>query len=108
MRSMRRMIIVLAQVMQVLSILVCTLAGAWAGSYLADLAATQGYLRADWPADNLQIGGYILGGLVGFAISATGAAFVFALAQIELNTRDVSRYYIERRKSEAAITRAMK
>lgn len=108
MRSMRRMFIVLAELMQVVSVLVWTVGGAWVGRYFIDIAVAQRYFAGSWPQDNLQITAYSVGGLVGFAISATGAAIVFALAQIELNSREVARYYVERRKSEAAITRAMK
>jgi hypothetical protein len=102
------MIIVLAEFMQVVSVIVWTFGGAWVGRCLNDVAIDHGYLATGWPKDNLQAAAYIAGGVVGFAISATGAAIVFAFAQIELNTRDIARYYIERRKSEAAIARAMK
>ena len=108
MRSIRRLIIVLAELMQVVSLVVWTLGCAWAGSHLAVLALDQGYVPQPWTKDSVVTAGIIAGGVVGFAISATAAAIVFAFAQIELNTRDIARYYVERRKSEAAITRAMK
>ena len=108
MRSVRRLVIVLAELLQIVSIVIWTLGGTWAGGRLAALAIEYRYLPSTWPTDNLFHAGLIAGGIVGFAISATAAAVVFAFAQIELNTRDIARYYIERRKSEAAITRAMK
>jgi len=108
MRSMRRVVIVLAELMQVVSLLAWTFGGAWMGGYLFDFAVEHGYLATALANDNLRIAAHITGGIVGFAVAATGAAIVFAFAQIELNTRDIARYYIERRRSEAAITRAMK
>ena len=108
MRSLRRLFIVMAEVMQVVSILAWTIGGIWAGGRLADFAIDHGYVAKAWPRDDVFNAGLVAGGVVGFAISATAAAIVFAFAQIELNTREVARYYIERRKSEAAITRAMK
>ena len=108
MRSFRRLFIVMAEVMQVVSILAWTIGGIWAGGRLADVAINYGYVARSWPRDDVFNAGLVAGGVVGFAISATAAAIVFAFAQIELNTRDVARYYIERRKSEAAIARAMK
>ena len=102
MRSFRRLFIVMAEVMQVVSILAWTIGGIWAGGRLADFAIDYGYVAKTWPRDDVFNAGLVAGGVVGFAISATAAAIVFAFAQIELNTRDVARYYIERRKSEMA------
>ena len=108
MRSLRRLFIVMAELMQVVSLLAWTIGGAWAGGRLAAVAIDYGYVAGTWPRDGILNAGLVAGGVVGFAISATAAAVVFAFAQIELNTRDIARYYIERRKTEAAITRAIK
>jgi hypothetical protein len=67
----------------------------------------QSFLTTNFPPETLFDAGRVLGGIVGFAIAATGAAVVFAIAQIEINAREVGRYYADRRKSEAAIERAM-
>ena len=108
MRSLRRSIIVLAELMQVFSLFLWTAGGAWGGARLARLAFEYDYLRNTLPLDSVINVGAVLGGVAGFAISATAAALVFAFAQIEANTREVARYYAERRKSEAAIDRVMK
>lgn len=108
MRSLRRLIIVLAELMQVVSLAAWTGGGAWVGARLTRMAIDYRYAPSSWPLDTLVNTGIAAGGLAGFAIAATAAAVVFALAQIELNTRDIARYYIERRRSEAAIMRAMK
>jgi len=104
MRSMRRVVIVLAELLQVVSLLAWTFGGAWIGGYLIGFAVDHGYLATAFANENLRIAAHI----AGFAVAATGAAIVFAFAQIELNTREIARYYIERRRSEAAIMRAMK
>jgi hypothetical protein len=101
------MMIVLAELMQLVSLVAWTTGGAWAGGRLAGMAIDLGY-PALGSNENVLTAGHVVGGVVGFALSATAAAVVFAFAQIELNTRDIARYYVERRKTEAAIERAMK
>ena len=107
MRSFRRFFIVLAELVQVFSLLLWTIGGAWGGARVARVAFDYGYLW-NLPQDNALHVGMVLGGLIGFVISATAAAIVFAFAQIELNTRVVARYYAERTKTERAIDRVVK
>jgi hypothetical protein len=107
MRPLRKLIIGLAEMMQVVSLLVWTIGGAWGGARAVTVAVDAGYFHNVIPLESGQTVGIVLGGLVGFAISATAAAVVFAFAQIEANTREVARYYSERRKAEAAIAHGM-
>ena len=108
MRSFRRFFIILAELMQVCSLLLWTIGGAWGGARVARIAFDYGYLQNLLPLDSALNAGVVLGGLIGFVISATAAAIVFAFAQIELNTRAVARYYAERTKTERAIDRVVK
>jgi hypothetical protein len=108
MRPLRRLIIIVAEWMQVISLLAWTIGAAWAGGHLANMAIDQGYIAKAWPTEIVLNTGIVIGAVLGFAISSTAAAIVFSFAQIELNTRDIARYYVERRKTEAAIERAMK
>ena len=107
MRPFRRFIIVIAELMQVFSLLLWTAGGIWGGSRAARIVLDSGYLRDFLTADNAPVVGAVVGGLAGLVISATAAAIVFSFAQIEVNTREVARYYMERRKSEAMINRAI-
>ena len=108
MRSLRRLIIALAELVQVLSLLLWTIGGAWGGGRVARIIFDYGYLRNTLPLDSAINAGLVLGGIVGFVLSATAAALVFAFAQIEVNTREVARYYEKRRKSETVIDRVVK
>ncbi len=108
MRSLRRLIIVLAEIVQVFSLILWTVGGGWAGARGARIAFDYGHLTDILPLDRAIDAGMALGAFVGFVISATVAALVFAFAQIEVNTRELARYYMDRRKNQAAIDRAMK
>ena len=108
MRPLRRFIIALAEILQVLSLLLWTSGGAWGGMRAARIAFEYGYLRnTAITLETATDAGLVLGGLIGFVLSVTAAALVFTFAQIEVNTREVARYYMERRKSEAAINRVV-
>ena len=71
------------------------------------MAIDSEYVARNIPEDTILNAGIVGGAFVGFAIAATAAALVFAFAQIEINTREMARYYVARRRSEAAIQRAM-
>ena len=108
MRSLRRLIIVLAEIVQVFSLILWTVGGGWAGARGAQIAFDYGHLTDILPLARAIDVGMALGAFIGFVISATAAALVFAFAQIEVNTREVAHYYMDRRKNQAAIDRAMK
>lgn len=79
----RRFIIGLAELLQVVCIIVVTLGGAAAGLGAATLMADHMGRSADTIGDI----GMVAGGVVGFVISVTTAAILFALAETARNTR---------------------
>jgi len=108
MRSFRRLFIILAEITQIVSLIVWTVGGTWAGARATRVALEYGYFRDLLPSQTALNVGAAIGGLIGFAAAATAAAVVFAFAQIEVNTREIARYYAERRRHEAAIDKAVR
>ncbi len=79
----RRFIIGLAELLQIICIVVVTLGGAAAGLGAATLLAD----HMGRSADTIGNIGMVAGGAVGFVISVTIAAILFAFAETARNTR---------------------
>ena len=94
MRSFRRFVIGLAEVIQIISMIAFTLlCGVVGGAYGTMLGLDFGNLQfANQGATSTgALLGFGAGALVGFTTSATVAAFLFVLAEIAMNTRDTNR-----------------
>lgn len=90
MTSFRRFVIVIAEVMQILSMLVVTLYGGVIGAYSGSVFGLSTGVRIEGLGEVASVGGVVgfcMGALVGFFLSATAAAILFAFVQIERNTR---------------------
>jgi hypothetical protein len=87
MRKRRRFIITLVQVLQILSIIMATLGGGWLGWQIQRAMdyGSYGFAIAGQPAADIVVP--LLGGIIGFFLSAMGAALVFLLVEIAANTR---------------------
>lgn len=98
MTAFRRFVIVVAEIVQVLSIIFCTLLGgvfgSASGAFRSGLfgVATGGYsgINIDGLGQIASTGavlGFIIGAIGGFVASCTLAGIVFTFVQIERNTR---------------------
>lgn len=96
MTSFRRFVIGIAEAVQILSMIVCTLwggaFGAASGALRSSMFGMLGNVQVDGLGTVASTGavlGFILGALSGFVISSTLAGVVFTFAQIERNTRSL-------------------
>jgi hypothetical protein len=90
MTSFRRFVILIAEVMQILSMLVGTLYGGVIGAASGSMFGPATGVRIERLGEVASVGGVVgfcIGALGGFVLSATFAAILFALSQIERNTR---------------------
>src|ERR1019366_4433235 len=95
MTSFRRFVIAVAEVMQVLSMIICTLLGGMLGAASGAMrSAMFGMIIGDVHIDGIgqtvsggAVLGFILGAIGGFIASSTLAGIVFTFVQIERNTR---------------------
>jgi hypothetical protein len=96
MSGFRRLIIGVAEFFQVISIFALTAGGGYAGYWCASLLESSPSIRDTYLGSlQISIGGFparvvlfvILGALIGLISAASMAAILFALAQIEKNTR---------------------
>ena len=95
--AFRRFVIVTAEVMQILSMIFCTLIGGLVGAASGGLQSSMFGIGTSVHIQGLgevaTVGsavGFLLGAIVGFVLSATVAALLFAFAQIERNTRSLN------------------
>jgi hypothetical protein len=110
MRWLRKFAMGLAEILQIISICFWTACGAAAGLSLSRMMVF-GLSMQNVPIDINrmsagEVGGMLVGGLSGFTISATAAAFMFTLTQIEANTNEAARFYRMMRKKQEGEIRA--
>jgi hypothetical protein len=90
----RRLVIGITEFFLVISIFVFTILSGIAGGFLGGvyftgLNATSMQIGSSHFADVGTVVGSILGGLIGFTTTATTTAMIFAVSQIERNTRSL-------------------
>ena len=95
----RRLVIGVAQLVLVVSIfvysLICGLAGAALGSvYFVGLNSSSVQFVHSGSVTMGSVVGFVLGALVGITVTCSLTAIVFALAQIERNTRPQERDFV--------------
>ena len=94
MTSFRRFVIVIAEAMQVLSMVICTLLGgifgAASGAFRSAIFVSSSNINIDGVGQVASTGaviGVCIGAIAGFVVSSTVASIVFCFVQIERNTR---------------------
>ena len=93
MGGFRRFVIGMTEFFQWISIIIVTFASAIVGKTYSTLAwPNAGTVRfADQSIGSIsEIAGMIIGGIVGFVVSGTVAAFLFILIEIAANTRQTA------------------
>jgi hypothetical protein len=103
MTSFRRLVMGVAEFLLVVSMLVITFAfgvmgGALGNAYFFDLNSTLVHFGSLGTTSLGAVVGFFLGALIGFTLTCSSAAVVFAIAQIERNTRPIEGEYLPDRK----------
>ncbi len=96
MTSFRRLVMGIAEVMQVISIILVTLVGGIfggaSGAFRSGMFAMQTNVTIEGLGQVASVGavfGFVVGAMLGFVFSATLAGIVFTFVQIERNTRSL-------------------
>jgi hypothetical protein len=95
MSAFRRLVIGVAEVVQVISIVVVTLGGGMLGRSLMVMYSLRPFTAQQVQSGQVTVAGsvpmlgFIIGATIGFCLAATAAAILFTLAEIASNTRQI-------------------